>query len=221
MSIHEAAIRILHRDYPKLQTAKFRRSICTLEMVDIRSELACYPDLITHRPDLSGDPADDGKTDWAWYRKYTEGPEFRRIPDAYFLDFNTQMAVVFEVEDTSRLNLEKLGDYYGLYFDHLDPLGWGLALISVNRWGQKTPVPFFDYVFSEMLTSIPDRTMLGAVKASVEVEHQYTIAACKPYKEWSDAQMFEVISGARQKTRHDFWRAQNTIAAFEHVLREK
>jgi hypothetical protein len=222
MSIHEAAIRILKRDYPVLKTAGFRRSVCTLEILGSRSEEKTYPDLTTYRPDLADPDADwDGKIDWEGYRKWGEPPVFRRVPDGYFFDFNTQMVVVFEVEDTSRLDIQKLTDYYYLYYEHLDVLGWGLALIGVDRWGSKKPVPFFDYVFSEMLTNILEGTPLAAVQSTVAIEHKFAVAACKPMEEWDDAEMFDIISGARKATKHQFWRENATKAAFEKIFRER
>ena len=219
MTIHEAAIRLLRRDYPNLQTRGFRRSVCALEIVKGRRESSAYPDLLTYVQDV-GDDENAYKMSWQDYAEWGEPPKFKRIPDGYFLDFYCQMAVVFEVEDTSPLTIQKLDEYYELYLEHIDPLGWGLAIVSVSRWGKRTPVPFFDYVFSEMIEDIPDQSLLKAMQASTKIEHKYSEAVCD--SKWlGDEDRFKLISESRLQTDHEFWQSDVAMRAFEKVMRER
>ena len=219
MTIHEATIKLLKRDYPIVKTNGFQRAVNSLVVIDWRRESRPYTDLYNYRADLA-EGEYDGPIDLNNPSIKEQNP-FRYIPDAFFADFNTQMMVVFEVEDHHRLDLEKLESYYETYFEILDPLGWGLALISVDRWGARRAVPYFDYVFADHIDSIPPRTLLHSIKEVMRFEKNFAEEACKPLREWNPDKMFELVAEARLDTNHVFWRDPKTAEAFCSVFNRK
>ena len=221
-SIHEAAIAILKRDYPDLRTKGFRRALSALEILASRHASPCYGDDLKTYSRNGVAPDHAFPATWENHRYLECQPTCRRIPDGYFLDFYNQMVVVFEVEDANKMDVAKLGDYYDLYDEFLDELGWGISLISVSRWGKKTPVPIFDYIFAGINEEVPEDSFLGVLKHCMTTEFSHSVLACSPRADWDLGLMAEELAPARDNLRisQDFWREPRATKAHEAIIKE-
>ena len=75
-----------------------------------------------------------------WHEDIDE--RVRVIPDAYVIDEHEKTVIVYEVEDTSRIDNTKMGSYVDLSWI-LDEEFWGLCLVVVDRWGNANAVEPF------------------------------------------------------------------------------
>lgn len=63
-------------------------------------------------------------------------------PDLWFLDEECMSVFCLEVEDSSRLSVEKLESYQRLWFI-LDCYNWETHLICISRWAAMAAIPLF------------------------------------------------------------------------------
>ena len=223
-------------DYPSVLTKNFRKAIRALYVAYNRRDHPAYPDLITYRPELT-DEDDRLPIDINYVKKFNGAGRIPKIPDAFLIDFNTQMVVVFEVEDSHPLSEDDLSIYFDCYLE-IDEILWGLAIIRVSRWGIKTPIPLFNYNFHHMIDFIPENTghqaiehqvgkirdfwILSEIKSNMDIEHKYTEAACMPERDWNTKYMFDLVSDARRcEESVFFWSEPQTKTAFETIMRQR
>ena len=89
-----------------------------------------------------------------------------------------------------------------------------MALIAVDRWGSRKAIPFFDYVFVDVIDTAQSGTRLNAIQNAAAVEQECAKLMCEPEVSWNIQEMWDKISECRQNTNPVFWRSDETIEAF-------
>jgi hypothetical protein len=113
----------LRDEYPQLRVRGFRKSLFEFLMkILIDKKMILDPDTNT---------IDKKSTIELLLKKYKQGI----VPDAFLLVVDERKVVVFEIEDTHMLTINKLDEYIKLY-SNLQELKVELGLIFTDRYGQ-------------------------------------------------------------------------------------
>ena len=211
-SIHNSAASLLRSDYPEVSASGYHRAINSLMVLRWRRDSPCYSSLTQYAPSAE---ADCNEIDLALVR---DEYHFRYLPDGYFPDFNTQTLLAFEVEDTNRISPEKLNLYWETYYTVLNPIGWGLGLVSVDRWGHRRAIPYFDYVFADMIGLFPPGSPMAIYQALCGAEFKVTESLIAPRSNRSTSELISSTEPIREPDISIFWRNPETAVAFKQVL---
>lgn len=69
------------------------------------------------------------------HREHTDKVYLSVRPDAFFFNDEEKEIVVFEIEDTSSLTIEKISKYYNMSEEIFDSHHWRLTVIVTDRYG--------------------------------------------------------------------------------------
>jgi hypothetical protein len=204
ITIHEIAVRQLAASYPDLHRHKFGKAVSTLTLLD------------WHVASLKAD--DTGSEECADTTtsliRETADNAYHIIPDGWLADFKNQMLIVFEVEDSHRLSIEKLEAYWKVYFYDIEPLDWGLAIISVSRWGLRQAVPYFDYIRPDIAAGECQNELMNNLfrkyKIELEIANHYTRAECDWDHDWISQNLQKIsterdIDWTNKNIRNEFF----------------
>ncbi|WP_149904789.1 hypothetical protein [Mesorhizobium sp. SARCC-RB16n] len=131
------------------------------------------------------------------------------------------MITVFEVEDSNKISIEKLGLYYEIFYQDIDQYGWGLCLVAVDRWGKRAAIPYFDYNFADILHDVPQGSVLSAIKTTCDIEFRYAEKILQPEKLWDRQLLWDIIKRARVHTNPEKWTEPATGAEFWRLMKER
>jgi hypothetical protein len=127
----------LAAEFEGFRRNKFAKALCALEIIKMKAQRE-------ERNDPKREVDEDGEPIEIDFDLTEETRELASVvrPNGYVIDWKSQMITVFEVEVTSKLTEQKIEDYYRIYCEAIDPLGWGLALIVVNSWGARSALDY-------------------------------------------------------------------------------
>jgi hypothetical protein len=190
-------------------------------IISWRRDSPAYSDLLALDPQYKVQANDDDCGPISWEQVREEFP-WRVLPDAYLIDFYCQMVYVFEVEDHNRLGQDKLRIYQDINFEFLDTFGWGLGLISVDRWGSRRPISLFAYNFPDVATGkVEAAGWLAYHKLVDAAEGAATKLACASLSEWDLGAMKSSVATLRDDVDVLFWSCDATKDAYAKILRER
>lgn len=127
-TVHELGIRSLKRRHPGLKTSGLYgalRGVLLKRLLEHGSEKDVRDELLAEGVDCGSEPVKDHAKDIV--RSLAQ-----RMPDAFVVEGFT--VTIFEVEDSSRLSIEKLRDY-ALNWFYLDSALVNLRLVVTDRYG--------------------------------------------------------------------------------------
>jgi len=92
------------------------------------------------------------------------------LPDGYYVDHEHGNILVFEIEDTSPLSVEKLEAYMNLHvrLDELD-FGYSFMVVLADRYGNvRGTLPLYEYYLAEISRGFRDDGKANIVEESME-----------------------------------------------------
>lgn len=211
-STRETVIEKLAAEYDGFRRGGFAKAICALEIIQMKAERV-------ERNDPEDELDEDGepiKIDFSLTEETRDAASIVS-PSGYVIDWKAQMIIAFEYKADSKIADDKIGDYFRVYYDAVDPLGWGLALMVVNRWGARTAVDYLRVAHPGVDGYDEDSPMAG-VKEAFDDEYRYALEMAKPKEDRRSSRAEALVKPARLGTKPEIWMKESVPEEFENLV---